>query len=394
MKLEFGAIRFSPDERSAEVCADNGDCSMTAHNAIINELEDALSHGSAERRVRTLRRVTDLFVFGSSHFSSEHVAVFDRVFNHLIADIELSARETLADRLAGISNAPPKVIRTLAFDDEINVAGPVLAHSDQLDNVSLVENARTKSQKHLLAISRRKSIAETVTDVLVERGNRDVALSTAQNEGAQFSETGYVRLVKRSEGDDTLAQSVGLRAEIPRQHFLKLLTSASQTVRQALEVAHPQFASEVKHAVAAVTTAIQAKAAAASRDYAEARKLVESMHASGRLGEADIEAFARLGKFEETAVALALLCDLPIDIVERAMVQDREETILIIAKAIGLSWPTVRQLLRVCAGKRGLSAQMLQQSMAVFYKLKRETAQKVIDFQRKRRTVGSPGARR
>jgi uncharacterized protein (DUF2336 family) len=367
---------------------------MTAHNAIINELEDALSHGSAERRVRTLRRVTDLFVFGSSHFSSEHVAVFDRVFNHLIADIELSARESLADRLAGISNAPPKVIRTLAFDDEINVAGPVLAHSDQLDNVSLVENARTKSQKHLLAISRRKSIAETVTDVLVERGDRDVALSTAQNEGAQFSETGYVRLVKRSEGDDTLAQSVGLRAEIPRQHFLKLLTSASQTVRQTLEVAHPQFASEVKHVVAAVTTAIQAKAAAASRDYAEARKLVESMHASGRLGEADIEAFARAGKFEETAVALALLCDLPIDIVERAMVQDREETILIIAKAIGVSWPTVRQLLRVCAGKRGLSAQMLQQSMAVFYKLKRETAQKVIDFQRKRRTVGPPGARR
>jgi uncharacterized protein (DUF2336 family) len=374
--------------------ADNGDCSMTAHNAIINELEDALSHGSAERRVRTLRRVTDLFVFGSSHFSSEHVAVFDRVFNHLIADIELSARETLADRLAVIANAPPTVIRTLAFDDEINVAGPVLAHSDQLDNVSLVENARTKSQKHLLAISRRKSIAETITDVLVERGDRDVALSTAQNKGAQFSETGYVRLVKRSEGDDTLAQSVGLRAEIPRQHFLKLLTSASQTVRQALEVAHPQFASEVKHVVAAVTTAIQAKAAAASRDYAEARTLVESMHASGRLGEADIEAFAREGKFEETAVALALLCDLPIDIVERAMVQDREETILIIAKAIGLSWPTVRQLLRVCAGKRGLSAQMLQQSMAVFYKLKRETAQKVIDFQRKRRTVGSPGARR
>ena len=56
----------------------------------------------------------------------------------------------------------------------------------------------------MLAISRRKVLAETVTDVLVERGNRDVALSAAQNTGAKFSEAGYIRLVKRSEGDDEL----------------------------------------------------------------------------------------------------------------------------------------------------------------------------------------------
>ena len=56
---------------------------------------------------------------------------------------------------------------------------------------SLVENAKTKSQEHLLAITKRKSLAETVTDVLVERGDRDVALSVAQNAGAKFSETGY-----------------------------------------------------------------------------------------------------------------------------------------------------------------------------------------------------------
>ena len=180
-----------------------------------------------------------------------------------------------------------------------------------------------------------KSLAETVTDVLVERGNREVALSAVQNAGAKFSETGYVRLVKRSEGDDELAQSVGSRPEIPRQHFLKLLTTASKAVRLALEAAHPQNASEIQHVVAEVATAIQAKAAAASRDYAAARALVESLRASGRLTESDVEAFARAGKFEETAAALAVLCALPIDVIERAMVQDREETILIVAKAIG-----------------------------------------------------------
>jgi hypothetical protein len=210
-----------------------------------------------------------------------------------------------------------------------------------------------------------------------------------QNAGAKFSETGYVRLVKRSEGDDELAQSVGSRPEIPRQNFLKLLTTASQAVRLALEAAHPQNASEIQHVVAEVATAIQAKAAAKSRNYVAARALVESLRASSRLGESDVEAFARAGKFEETAAALAILCALPIDVIERAMVQDRAETILIVAKAIGLSWSTAKALLLLRAGTRGMSAPALEQCLAIFNRLKRETAQEVVEFQRKRQQARS-----
>jgi len=363
---------------------------MVPHNAIIQELEDALAHGSADRRAKTLRRVTDLFVFGSSHFSKDHVAVFDNVFNHLIADIDHSARVTLAQRLAVIENAPPQVIRTLAFDDEIDIAGPVLTGSEHLDNATLVENARTKSQEHLLAISRRRTLAETVTDVLVERGNRDVALSAVQNAGAKFSEAGYVRLVKRSAGDDEMAQAVGSRPEIPRAQFLKLLTSASNAVRVTLEMAHPDHIREVRTVVAEVAGAIQAKTA--SRDYAAAQLRVGAMQAAGKLAEADVEAFARAGKFEETAVALALLCSLPVGVVERALIQEGSETILIIAKAIGLSWATTKVILMLADDKRNMPEHILEQSRAVFTKLRRETAIQVVEFQQKRQgATATPG---
>jgi uncharacterized protein (DUF2336 family) len=360
---------------------------MTVQNAIICELEEALSHGSAERRAKTLRRITDLFVFGSSHFSKEHIAVFDNVFNHLIADIERSARVTLAERLAALPHAPPQAIRTLAFDDEIGVAGPILTRSEQLDNVTLVENAKTKSQQHLLAISRRKVIAETVTDVLVERGNRDVALSAVQNAGAKFSEAGYVRLVRRSEGDDELAQAVGSRSEIPRQQFLKLLTSASSAVRQILEAANPGHAREVRNVVAEVASAIQLKTATASRDFAAAQTVVESLQVAGQLTEGNIVAFARAGKFEETAVALAFMCGVPIDVVERAMVQDSAETVLIVAKAIGLSWATTQAVLMLSAGKRGMPGNILEQCRMVYGKLKRETALQVVKFHQNRQAA-------
>src|SRR5262245_18365993 len=126
---------------------------MSAQDSLISELEDAISDGNDERRAKTLRRVTDLFVFGSGHFSQDHIAVFDGVFTHLIAHIDQSARATPANQLAPIVNAPRKAIRSFAFDDAIEVAGPVLSQSTQLDNAALVENARTKSQKRLLAIS-------------------------------------------------------------------------------------------------------------------------------------------------------------------------------------------------------------------------------------------------
>ncbi len=357
---------------------------MSTETALISELQVALSHGSGDRRLKTLQRITDLFMFGSTHFSPEHVSVFEGVFSHLLADIEMSARAMLANRLATIGNAPPKTIRQLAFDDSITVAAPVLTQSAALDNATLVENARTKSQDHLMAISRRSSLAETVTDILVERGNRDVALNTARNTGARFSEAGFVRLVKRSEHDDELAQSVGSRPGIPRQHFLKLLNTASKAVRIALEAAHPEHAHEVKHVVSEAAGAIQARAAVASRDYAAARTFIDSLRATGQLNEAAVAAFAKAGKFEETAVGLAALCGLPVEIVERAMVRDREDTVLIMAKAADFSWPSAKSLLILRAGKGGLSPQTAQNCASIFEKLKRDTALQVIKFQREK----------
>ncbi|MFX5438043.1 DUF2336 domain-containing protein, partial [Acinetobacter baumannii] len=87
----------------------------------------------------------------------------------LLEHIENSAKALLANRLAPIDTAPPQTIRTLAFDDLIEVAGPVLTLSPRLDDDTLIETARSKSQAHLLAISNRKTLSGAVTDVLVLR---------------------------------------------------------------------------------------------------------------------------------------------------------------------------------------------------------------------------------
>ena len=116
----------------------------------------------------------------------------------------------------------------------------MLSQSARLDDKTLIENARSKSQAHLMAISTRKVLSGAVTDVLVQRGNDEVVQSTVNNPGAEFTERGFTRLVNRAEGDDDLATCVGLRPTIPRHLYLKLLAKASDTVRQRLETANPQ----------------------------------------------------------------------------------------------------------------------------------------------------------
>jgi hypothetical protein len=76
---------------------------------------------------------------------------------------------------------------------------------------------------------------------------------------------------------------------------------------------------------------------------------------------------------------------MPLTLVERAMIFDREETILLVAKAIGLSWATTRAILMLCAGRSGLAADTVDNCRTIYNKLKPETAAQVIAFQRSRR---------
>jgi uncharacterized protein (DUF2336 family) len=355
---------------------------MMSPRGMIEELEEAIASKEIGRRAETLRRVTDLFVSGSARFSEDQIALFDDVMGMLAKEIESSARASFGQRLATLPHAPSRIIRTLALDDAIEVAGPLLTQSEQLDEATLIEGAKTKSQDHLLAISRRRTLPETVTDVLVERGSRQVAQSTAANAGARFSEFGLSTLVKRSEDDAELALCVWSRAEIPRQHLLKLFADASEAVRLKLEVADGRKANLLRTMIAQASNQIQTEARARSADYAAARAHVQSLHAAGKLDARELEVFAKAGKFDETAIALSIMCDLSIGLIERSMVQDRSEQIVVLAKAIGLPWETTKALLLMQAGSKGSSVHEIDQCLAKFSRLQPDTAKKTIQFYR------------
>src|ERR1700743_606653 len=128
--------------------------------SLLDELQEALAHGTVARRVEALRKVTDLFINGATDYSGDQVDLFDDVFQCLLVHIEVSARALLSSRLAPVDTAPSRTIRTLAFDDAIEVAGPVLSQSTRLDDDALIELARSKSQAHFLGASVRKTLSD------------------------------------------------------------------------------------------------------------------------------------------------------------------------------------------------------------------------------------------
>ena len=133
----------------------------------------------------------------------------------LIARVETRAKAELSKRLAPLDYAPFEVIQHLAWDDEIEVAGNVLANSSRLGTDVLVEIASSKGQDHLLAISGRPNLPAAVTDVIVDRGEDQVIRKLANNAGAQFSEEGYSSIVARASADDELVEILGLRGDLP-----------------------------------------------------------------------------------------------------------------------------------------------------------------------------------
>lgn len=262
---------------------------MGAAPSLIPELEEVVQHGSRSKRVETLRRITSLFLSGAGSYRDEHVDLFDAVFGRLIEEIETKARAELSNHLAPVDNAPIKVLCKLARDDDIAVAGPVLQLSPRLPESDLVDLANTKSQAHLQAISSRAALGEAVTDVLVRRGDRDVARSLAENRGARISESGFVRLVKRAETDGVLAEKVGLRPDIPPPMFRELLTQATAVVQnRLLALAPPAQKIEIHRVLEKVSGEVGRRSG--PRDYRAAQRTVLSLHRGGRINEAALVA--------------------------------------------------------------------------------------------------------
>jgi len=333
-----------------------------------------------------LRRVTDLFLINAGHYTADQLELYDGILQVLIAAVEVNARAEIAQRLAPVDGVPPNTIRTLALDDAIEVAEPVLAQSNALSDDVLTHCIKIKGQEHLLAIATRTKLSETITDQLVTRGDIKVLHTLASNPGAAISDLGFGILVKKSAEDDWLSERVARRIDIPEHHLRELVSKASEVVRQKLTADLPELGELIKEILPDSALLAASATSGSPRDYRTAELVVSSKP----LTEAVVNEFAKAKKLEEIIVSISRLSGLPAVEIQNLFMGTWSSPVAVILKAVGFRLATVEAIYRSRLSNGEIIRDDLFQTKAEFIALRRPTAERIMRFYCARKAAKSP----
>jgi hypothetical protein len=342
---------------------------------LIAELDVAVKDRSPERGVQILRQVTNLFLSNVDRLGEPQIGVFDGVLVHLIERIEASTLVHLSEDLSKVELAPRETIRKLAFHNDPSVAAPVLRNSNLLLEKDLIEIAKTRSQEHLLEISGRATLNEALTDVLMRLGDVNVSNALARNAGARFSECGYATIVGRAERDESLAEKLGLRLDIPANLLRELLAKATDVVRARFLTA-PRPAMQEKIQVSGAAIAARPRPI----DYTQAHNQVVALNRGCKLNDSTVNRFAVRHEYTNVVAALSFMSDVKIEAIEPLIESDRLYGLIVACKAARLSWSTTTMIIHHRPGCPPATQRELEQGLEVFESLLLSKAQWTIRF--------------
>lgn len=329
------------------------------HATAIAELEQTMRSASPDKRLETLRAITKLFLENASHLPEDKVDIFDDIIDGLISGIDVSGLAELSESLAPVPNAPPKVIRRLANDAEIAVANPVLTCSPRLTTNDLIAVATTKSQAHLLAISRRSHLPAAATDVLMSRGDRQVVHNLASNTSAQFSEEGRNKLFERAAQDERVAAILSTRSDISPDDLRESLSKALERME------------------------------ARCRSAAAAQRTVIAMKQEGQLNDEALYRFAADNRRDEVVAALSVLSGLKHELVEALIDSAEPGGLLIVCRATEVTWLAISAILKMRTDEKAISPETLLRLHADLGKLTKPTAERILRFWQVRQRLGN-----
>ncbi|KAA2242262.1 DUF2336 domain-containing protein [Salinarimonas soli] len=328
---------------------------------MIEQLAVLASSASPDHRRALLHAVTDLFLVDVD--PSETVKEdYARIATHSLDGLKSQDRVSYAERVAASPTLPRTVATRLASDDDAGVARLVLTLSPVLTDADLASIAVTHSQAHLAAIAERATLSETVTEVLVERGDAQVLRTVSGNEGAAFSDSGLSRLMERGASDGQIARNLQDRASrLPAEQAQRVLRIAQATAQASAVGAQPL-----------------------ARQARERRLEVRLLLADLRDGRTTIDevllTLAEQDRAFDLAQALGSVADITSAQVLRALLQHDVTGIAVACRAAGATQAGFAGILTLRAQRLGLSAQRIQTERAAYAAVTPELSERAMRF--------------
>lgn len=305
---------------------------------------------AGKARALIVRRLTDIALLPESQLTPQERQLVDQMLAQLVSHIEVDLRARLAARLADRADAPQEVIVTLAHD-VISVARPLLEKSTALGDSDLVNVIQAKGRDHWVATSKRKELSSSVTDALIATGESEALIEIARNKGAQFSASGYERIVSLSEKEPALCDLLVARDDIAPALAHTMFWWASSGLR--LDIVN-RFTADRRMLREALNDAIDEGIDAFSGDPELMRTL--SMMAPQRrygpsLGEELLSA-ARSTDMRKVVSLLAKYADIRPQTAAHIVTDPGGEALAVAAKALGMTRKEFLQFALLIASHR------------------------------------------
>ena len=264
------------------------------------------------------------------------------------------ARQILAEALQDVAGAPAPVIRKLAFDTELVVAGPILENSPVLTDEDLMEIIeRGSTTGRLSFISKRKDVTEGVSEAIVATADEYAVALLLANPSARIRETTLDRVV--DEAKDVISWHAPLvsRPQISGYAAKRLAGFVAANLIRVLSIRsdlEPDVLEEVKKAVtnrieggeSDLKDAIQLEDTETPLEVAMGK--VQKLKDKGDLNEARVRKMVSGGKKEEVIAALAIMNEVPAVAVQKAINAKNIKGVVSICWKAELSAKTAEQI--------------------------------------------------
>lgn len=359
---------------------------------MLSTLIDLAKEATPEKRRQIMGHVTELFAAGADRYKTEELALFNTVLQGLVASVTVADRERLAARLAPIATVSGELALTLAAD-QISVARPMLELSAALGADDLLRLAKVKGQDHLLAISKRSHLESRLTDVLLERGDNPVQRSVAANRGAELSNWGLKLLVKLSEQDDTLRETMLDRGDVGEAEFAKLTEQLPEETRKRLTHLYNTNQQLVEDLFREASQIVVQNKLARRNARIDAKALLKEIRDGKRSLNKVFSGIALSNNLTDLAFILADQAGLELKYVTNAIFRHEIDGIAIICRALGIGETEFSGLCKARCTHLKLRASVADNWLSQYSVLDERDARRVLTFLKlKLRTLDSEAA--
>ncbi len=259
----------------------------------------------------------------------------------LVTDEAERVRESIAEAVKSMPDAPREIILRLAHDPAIMVAEPVIRFSPVLTSQDLVALiVAAPSPGTVAAVARRPGIDGSVSDAIVESAHSEAIAALLANPSAQIMEATLDALVAKAIDEVTWHEPLVRRPKLPAhtaRALSEIVTTHLLEVLSARDDLDPSVTGELRDRLANMrpTQASPFHAAAISAEDAHQKAI--ALHEAGKLDENAFVTAARQGDPTLLGAMLAIKACVDPAVVERAAALRSPKGLIALAWKGGLS---------------------------------------------------------